>query len=89
MAILTRLATDTTLRYVLNLISCAQMHARKRKAEAVGEDDVRRAYEYFFDEKRSVQFIQEEDTLVTELGVDDKDSSGKTKPASGDAMDES
>ena len=50
---------------------------------------MRRAYEYFFDEKRSVQFIQEEDTLVTELGVDDKDSSGKTKPASGDAMDES
>ena len=50
---------------------------------------MRRAYEYFFDEKRSVQFIQEEDTLVTELGVDDKNSSGNTKPASGDAMDES
>ncbi|RPD64711.1 TIP49-domain-containing protein [Lentinus tigrinus ALCF2SS1-7] len=90
MAILSNLATETTLRYVLNLISCAQMLARKRKAEAVGEQDVRRAYDFFFDEKRSVQYIQEAGmSLVTDLDENDRRRSGKTKPAGDDAMDES
>ncbi|KAI0713174.1 DNA helicase [Cerioporus squamosus] len=89
LAILSHLATDTTLRYVLNLISCAQMLAKKRKAESVSEDDVRRAYNYFFDEKRSVQWIQEEGSgLVIEEDVDDKRPTGK-RTAAGDAMDES
>ncbi|TFK88894.1 TIP49-domain-containing protein [Polyporus arcularius HHB13444] len=87
LAILSRLATDTTLRYVLNLISCAQMLAKKRKAEVVSGEDVRRAYDYFFDEKRSVQWIQEVgSTLVTE---EDNRPAGRSKPAGGDAMDQS
>ena len=71
MEILVRLAQDTTLRYVLNLISCAQMLARKRKSETVDEVDIRRAYTYFFDEKRSVEWIKElQEKLVSEEGVD-------------------
>ncbi|KAI0326760.1 TIP49-domain-containing protein [Cubamyces sp. BRFM 1775] len=90
--ILTRLAADTTLRYVLNLISCAQMLARKRKAEAVEDTDIRRAYSYFFDEKRSVQWIKEQQhRLVSEEGVDFEAGSRPAagKAAGGDAMDES
>ncbi|TBU26815.1 TIP49-domain-containing protein [Dichomitus squalens] len=69
--ILSRLAQDTTLRYVLNLISCAQMLALKRKAEAVDSADVKRAYEYFHDEKRSVEWISDQTNhLVSEEGVD-------------------
>ena len=34
--------------------------ARKRKAEIVDTQDVRRAYDYFMDEKRSVQWLQEQ-----------------------------
>ena len=69
--ILSRLAQDTTLRYVLNLISCAQMLAQKRKAEAVDSEDVKRAYEYFHDEKRSVEWISDQTNyLVSEEGVD-------------------
>ena len=91
--ILTGLASDTTLRYVLNLISCAQMLARKRKSEAVEDVDIRRAYTYFFDEKRSLQWIKEQhDTLVTEEGIDfavgGVPFGGKAK-ATEDAMDES
>ncbi|SJL13442.1 related to RuvB-like 2 [Armillaria ostoyae] len=54
-SVLTSMAMQTTLRYSLNLISCAQMLARKRKAEQVGVEDLRRAYTYFMDEKRSMQ----------------------------------
>ncbi|KAH9897619.1 TIP49-domain-containing protein [Cubamyces lactineus] len=92
--ILTRLAADTTLRYVLNLISCAQMLARKRKAEAVEDTDIRRAYSYFFDEKRSVQWIKEQQhKLVSEEGVDfeagSRPAAGKPPAVGGDEMDES
>lgn len=58
---------QTTLRYALNLISCAQVVARKRKAEKVDVEDLRRAYTYFMDEKRSVQWLKEQQgTLVFE-----------------------
>ena len=60
MGILTSMATQTTLRYALNLISCAHVVAKKRKAEVVAVEDLRRAYAYFLDEKRSVQFLKEQ-----------------------------
>jgi len=58
--LLTSMALDSTLRYSLNLISCAQVIARKRKAEQVDTQDLRRAYTYFMDEKRSVQWLKEQ-----------------------------
>lgn len=58
--VLTSMASSTTLRYALNLISCAQMISRKRKAEQVSVEDLRRAYTYFMDEKRSVQWLKEQ-----------------------------
>lgn len=58
--VLTSMAIQTTLRYALNLISCAQIVARKRKAEKVDVDDLRRAYMYFMDERRSVQWLKEQ-----------------------------
>ena len=51
---------QTTLRYALNLISCAQIIASKRKTDQVDVDDLRRAYTYFMDEKRSVQWMDEQ-----------------------------
>jgi RuvB-like protein 2 len=61
------MALETTLRYALNLISCAQVLARKRKAEQVDVEDLRRAYTYFMDEKRSVEWLkQQQGALVFE-----------------------
>ena len=54
------MAAQTTLRYALNLISCADILAKKRKATAVDTDDLRRGYTYFLDEKRSVQWLKEQ-----------------------------
>jgi len=58
--VLTSMATQTTLRYALNLIACGKVVARKRKAEQVDVEDLRRAYSYFMDEKRSVQWLKEQ-----------------------------
>ncbi len=57
-SVLTSTATQTTLQYSLNLISCAQILAWKRKANQVGAEDPRRAYMYFVDEKRIVQELK-------------------------------
>lgn len=69
------MATQTTLRYALNLISCAQVIARKRKAEQVDVEDLRRAYSYFMDEKRSVQWLKEQQGFLVfeEIEGDDAD----------------
>ncbi|CAG8511358.1 11641_t:CDS:2 [Acaulospora colombiana] len=57
---LATLATQTTLRYALNLISTAQVIARKRKSAIVDTEDVRKCYAYFLDEKRSTQWLKEQ-----------------------------
>lgn len=54
------MAQQTTLRYALNLISCANLIARRRKSDSVDKDDLRRCYAYFMDEKRSVQWLKEQ-----------------------------
>lgn len=58
--VLTSMALQTTLRYALNLIACARILAQKRKSEKVDVDDLRRAYMCFMDEKRSVQWLKEQ-----------------------------
>ncbi|OJA09392.1 hypothetical protein AZE42_06825 [Rhizopogon vesiculosus] len=80
-SVLTSMATSTTLRYALNLISCAQVIARKRKADAVDVEDLRRAYTYFMDERRSVQWLKEQQGSLVFEEVDQEDATA------GDAME--
>ena len=89
--VLTSMARQTTLRYALNMISTAQVLARKRKVEKVDVEDLRRSYEYFFDEKRSVMWLkQQQGSLVFEEigGEEDEGSAPKASNAT-DAMDQS
>ena len=60
LTLLTQMALETTLRYALNIISTAQVLARKRKSDKVDVDDLTRSYSYFMDEKRSVQWLKEQ-----------------------------
>jgi len=60
LGVLCSMAMSTSLRYSLNLISCGQVLARKRMSEKVDVEDLRRAYSYFLDEKRSVQWLKEQ-----------------------------
>ena len=57
--VLTKIGTETSLRYCLNLITAASLIAQKRKAPEVDVQDIQRAYSLFLDEKRSVQYLKE------------------------------
>ena len=75
------MAASTTLRYALQLISCANLIARRRKSDVVDKEDLRRCYMYFMDEKRSVQWLKEQQgsLVFEEIGTEHE----------GDAMDQS
>ncbi len=53
--------------------------ARKRKSDRVGVEDLTKAYMYFMDEKRSVQWLTEQQgTLVfEEIGAEEEESKAK------------
>ena len=76
LTILTAVGQDTTLRYALNLISTAQVIARKRKSDVVEKEDLRRSYDYFFDEKRSVVWMKEQQGMLVfeEIGGEAADN---------------
>lgn len=57
--LLTKIGTETSLRYSSNLISVAQQIAFKRKSNAVDVADVKRAYTLFLDSARSVKYVQD------------------------------
>lgn len=49
--------------YVIQLVTLANLVARRRKSPAVEVADVRRVYTLFLDEKRSVQYLKEYGSL--------------------------
>lgn len=59
LTVLTRISKETSLRYAMQLIMTSNLIARKRKAPEVDVEDIKRAYQLFFDEGRSVQFLKE------------------------------
>ncbi|GAA6007698.1 hypothetical protein JCM11491_003929 [Sporobolomyces phaffii] len=62
--ILTKIGSETSLRYVIQLITLSNLVARRRKSTSVDVPDVRRVYTLFLDEKRSVQFLKEQNSLL-------------------------
>ena len=56
---LTNIGTEASLRYAIHLISTAHLVAVKRKASIVEVSDVKRVYNLFVDEVRSVQYLKE------------------------------
>lgn len=70
--LLTRIATETSLRYAIQLIIAASLVATKRKRAQVQLADVERSYKLFVDVKRSTQFLMEyqNEFLYNELQPD-------------------
>ncbi|KAJ1679128.1 RuvB-like protein 2 [Spiromyces aspiralis] len=56
--VLTKVATETSLRYAIHLISTAHLVANKRKAPKVQVQDIKRVYSLFIDQKRSIQYLK-------------------------------
>ncbi|CCW66521.1 unnamed protein product [Phytomonas sp. Hart1] len=58
-ALLTMLGKSTSLRYVLQLITTANLVAQKRKSPTVSVADIKKVYLLFIDLRRSVELLQQ------------------------------
>lgn len=59
LALLTKIGTETSLRYASNLIAVSHQIAQKRRSGTVDLVDIKRAYTLFYDSERLVQFVTE------------------------------
>merc|ERR1712086_739915 len=59
MALLTRIGTDTTLRYAIHMITAAHLVCQKRQGSGVDIQDIKRVYTLFMDLKRSVKMLED------------------------------
>lgn len=57
--LLTKIATETSLRYGLNLITSANLVAQKKGRTQVDMSDIERVFSLFLDVKRSVKYLTE------------------------------
>lgn len=61
-------------RYTIQLISVANLVAKKRKSTSVSVEDIKKVYQLFFDEKRSCQFLAEyqEEFMFNDQGEEEE-----------------
>jgi len=57
--LITKIGTETSLRYVMQLITSAALVCSKRMGKKVSVEDIKRVYSLFVDVKRSVDFLKE------------------------------
>lgn len=71
--LLTKIAdSNGSLRYAINLITSSSLIAAKRKATQVSMIDVKRAYDLFLDESRSLNFVRDhqDEYMFNEVDAD-------------------
>merc|ERR1711959_733287 len=70
--LLTKIGTESSLRYSLHLITAANLVCIKRKGQEVNMQDIRKVYSLFVDVKRSTQFLvdYQNDFMFSELEED-------------------
>ena len=70
--LLTKIGTETSLRYAIHLITAANLIAQKRKATEVEMEDISTAYSLFIDVERSKAFLRdyEKDFMFSEVDDD-------------------
>jgi len=59
LAVLTKIAQETSLRYAIHLITSSNLCCRKRKGTEVEIEDIKKVYSLFYDQGRSTQFLAE------------------------------
>ena len=57
--LLTKIGTETSLRYAIQMITVSSLCCIKRKGTEVNIEDIKRVYSLFVDVKRSTQFLME------------------------------
>merc|ERR1711990_196762 len=70
--LLTKIGTESSLRYALHLITAANLVCLKRKGQEVSMQDIRKVYNLFVDVKRSTQWLvdYQNDFMFSELEQD-------------------
>lgn len=95
LTVLTKIASDASLRYAIQLISIANLIARRRKGNEVSVPDIKKAYTLFVDEARTVQFLEEysKEFMYNEVGnsddEDDEAEAGEAGKSGADKMETS
>jgi len=84
--VLTRIATETSLRYSIQLITTSGVITKRRKSNEVSIEDVKKVYALFLDEHRSSQYLKEyqNEFMFSEMGQGDA-SVVRTETVSGEA----
>jgi RuvB-like protein 2 len=73
LGLLTKIATETSLRYAIQLITTASLVAAKRKATEVDVEDIKRVYSLFVDVQRSTQFLKDYNETFMFSEIEPKD----------------
>jgi RuvB-like protein 2 len=83
--LLTKIGTESSLRYAIHLITVSNLVAMKRKAQEVDVQDIRKVYSLFVDVKRSTQFLMEyqQEFMFSEV-QDDEDDKDEEMPEAKD-----
>jgi len=95
LTVLTKIASDASLRYAIQLISIANLICRRRKGNEVAVPDIKKAYTLFVDEARTVQFLEEysKEFMYNEVGnsddEDDETEAGDAGKSGADKMETS
>jgi len=95
LTVLTKIASDASLRYAIQLISIANLICRRRKGNEVAVPDIKKAYTLFIDEARTVQFLEEysKEFMYNEVGnsddEDDEAEAGEAGKSGADKMETS
>ena len=88
--LLTRIATETSLRYAIHMIMAASLVCIKRHGTEVAVDDIKRVYSLFVDVKRSTQFLMEyqQEFMFNEAGGADDDDDSSEEDSDEDGMED-
>jgi RuvB-like protein 2 len=70
---LAKVATQTSLRYAIHLITVASLVAAKRKASEIAVEDVKKVYGLFVDVKRSTDFLTQYQKQMMFHTIEDDD----------------
>jgi len=95
LTVLTKIASDASLRYAIQLISIANLICRRRKGNEVAVQDIKKAYTLFINEARTVQFLEEyhKEFMYNEVGnsddEDDEAEAGEAGKSGADKMETS
>jgi len=79
--LLTRIASETSLRYAIHLIITSQLSAAKRKRKVVELEDIQRCYGLFVDVKRSTKLLMEyqKEFMFNEMDADKENPVAEAK----------